>query len=880
MLHAALPPAATTSAFQRGSRSEPINLNDIEDGAGLAALTSARSSSSRPGTADASREQLVGMVRQERAQRLLAEQTATDLREELEEVEEEKDVMHRALRERTDQQKRVERDARLQTVVFRHQREKQQAACSELARRLVEARNEVKLALPPRPQPKAPATASRPATPTPAAPPAEALEQLRNRLLQILSAGGSASTNWTPRPVEQSPSRPPSAGGAGKPPAAPGLVAAVSPTGKVSARAAGTSLIQVPILEAQPLDFDEPQVMHCLESVACGHDAAEEDASTAAPTDCDLSTRASAVEGLCAAEQLAVEVATEAAEVAVATSQPEAAQESAEADERADAAAVASEPEAQPECAEAAEQADAAAVASEPEAAVANWHREAAEECGEADEQAEDAAVASTDVVMEPEAAVANSQPVASADVLMEPEPDAEAVDFAVAAVLSMEPLAEMGMEQETVAEADEGPVATTAPSEAVQSVEAANSAAEVVVEAAPPTAEEAAVVVEESNVQSSRATSARSAAADYWQDYYREASECGDSESEAAAEAELEVEPVSEQAVAASGEAAADHASESEAESDDDSEDSADESSEDESAHSSPRSTSSRASSVRRHVPPPALSTVAESEEVGGSARSGASGRSSSLSSSTAGWAAAVLRPSGASVLDSKAGARPALPRQDSLRHRAQFHPSFQLEEVQPPPQQRRLGRYASDGCMAQRPEKPGPPPSMPFVRPPPVDRPLDSLRTKALDVARSRLLGSGSLEAAAPEQVCSGLGGRQPAPPVAPAAASRHGGQAKLGVYRSDVAWEFERVNLPGRTMKGAPVGIRKEHKMAIVGRGDVKMDSLSGIYKNRAAKQQPASLSRVQSLPSIPFARGHGSCDAQAVQLHGSPNRFMVR
>lgn len=62
------------------------------------------------------------------------------LRAEVEALRLQNQSVQRALRERTDQQKRSERDVRMQTVIFKSQAEDQRLACDELARRLVEAR--------------------------------------------------------------------------------------------------------------------------------------------------------------------------------------------------------------------------------------------------------------------------------------------------------------------------------------------------------------------------------------------------------------------------------------------------------------------------------------------------------------------------------------------------------------------------------------------------------------------------------------------------------------------------------------------------------------------------------------------------------------------
>jgi len=186
---------------------------------------------------------------------------------------------------------------------------------------------------------------------------------------------------------------------------------------------------------------------------------------------------------------------------------------------------------------------------------------------------------------------------------------------------------------------------------------------------------------------------------------------------------------------------------------------------------------------------------------------------------------------------------------------------------------------------------------------------RPLvatDSLRSKALDVAKARSRSGASLmpEPTPPEQVGLGLGGRQPAapplisapsPPIA-AAARRNGGggggggESKFSAYRGNDAWEYEKVSFPGRTLKGGPPmqtgGPRKEptQRFSVVGRAEVRLGALNGVYGrlSHPEPQQPQrSMSRVQSLPSIPSSRAANlhADHPQVPNMHGSPHRFLV-
>lgn len=173
---AALPSVAislmcsTRSSTSAGStsRSGPPVLDLKEDGASLAGLTARSGFRSRPSTADGQCDTLLGR-QTDRAQ------VIGELRAEVEELHLENYCVRRALRERTDQQKRTERDVRMQTVIFTSQSEEQRLACDELARRLVEARHLVSAA-----SAEMPAWLSQ-------AEFGERFDHLRRRLLHLLS---------------------------------------------------------------------------------------------------------------------------------------------------------------------------------------------------------------------------------------------------------------------------------------------------------------------------------------------------------------------------------------------------------------------------------------------------------------------------------------------------------------------------------------------------------------------------------------------------------------------------------------------------------------------------------------------------------------------
>jgi hypothetical protein len=170
------------------------------DGVSLAAMT-ARGKAGRPCTAEAPREALVMMIRQERAERACAEQAVQGLEvevqrlgvqieeqaEDVKDLEEENLVLETALRERTDAEKKAERDARLQGVILRSRVENQKMACDELARRVVEARREIEAVGTDTKNEQAMSSEKRgQEQPTP--------DGLRKRLLQLLSLG--SSTSW------------------------------------------------------------------------------------------------------------------------------------------------------------------------------------------------------------------------------------------------------------------------------------------------------------------------------------------------------------------------------------------------------------------------------------------------------------------------------------------------------------------------------------------------------------------------------------------------------------------------------------------------------------------------------------------------------------
>mmetsp|Transcript_25239 Transcript_25239/g.71983 ORF Transcript_25239/g.71983 Transcript_25239/m.71983 type:complete len:448 (-) Transcript_25239:89-1432(-) len=192
--------AGATPRLRRSFRPEPIDLQGIEDGAGLAALTSRPTTGGRPTTADAGRDELLAMLAEERARKAKAEDSVSVLRADLQGVKVEHATIHRALRERTDQTKKVERDVRMQTVVFRQKQEEHNKKNAELKTELVEAKKALAvMTLPPRPVAKQEIVAGQ-AAPTVGQAPKQAVDVLRASLLDLLSTGGA--TTWTPRPAQ------------------------------------------------------------------------------------------------------------------------------------------------------------------------------------------------------------------------------------------------------------------------------------------------------------------------------------------------------------------------------------------------------------------------------------------------------------------------------------------------------------------------------------------------------------------------------------------------------------------------------------------------------------------------------------------------------
>mmetsp|Transcript_92273 Transcript_92273/g.143940 ORF Transcript_92273/g.143940 Transcript_92273/m.143940 type:complete len:1022 (-) Transcript_92273:41-3106(-) len=193
-------PSARSGTF-RGSARTAVDANEECDGVALASMT-VRGKGGRPCTAEAPRETLVQMVRQERAERARAQEAVQGLQAEVQrlgveveehaldvkELEEENVVMQRALRERTDAEKKAERDARMQGVILRSRCEHQKMACDELARRLVEARHEI-VAVGVEMKSVQATSSQRDANGE------EPLQTFRKRLLQLLSLGGN--TTWS-----------------------------------------------------------------------------------------------------------------------------------------------------------------------------------------------------------------------------------------------------------------------------------------------------------------------------------------------------------------------------------------------------------------------------------------------------------------------------------------------------------------------------------------------------------------------------------------------------------------------------------------------------------------------------------------------------------
>jgi hypothetical protein len=135
------------------------------------------------------------MVRRERVERERAEKALADALEDhaatRKDLEEDNERVQLALRERTNAEKKAERDTRLQGVVLRGRAEQQKLACEELARRVVEARREVESV-----EKQIPHTNTNADRKELAPSEQGALSDFRKRLLGLLTMGGS--TNWAP----------------------------------------------------------------------------------------------------------------------------------------------------------------------------------------------------------------------------------------------------------------------------------------------------------------------------------------------------------------------------------------------------------------------------------------------------------------------------------------------------------------------------------------------------------------------------------------------------------------------------------------------------------------------------------------------------------
>jgi hypothetical protein len=139
MVAAGVPALSLTGAWvSRPSRPQPIDLAEEEDGANLAAMTSR--ASSRPSTANAPHSSLVTMVRAARVEQLHADELLEELQTEVLELKDERDSMLSALRQRTEEHKRMERDVRMQKLIFQAKSQERQMSCDELAHKLVEAK--------------------------------------------------------------------------------------------------------------------------------------------------------------------------------------------------------------------------------------------------------------------------------------------------------------------------------------------------------------------------------------------------------------------------------------------------------------------------------------------------------------------------------------------------------------------------------------------------------------------------------------------------------------------------------------------------------------------------------------------------------------------
>jgi len=206
-----------------------LEVTEYAGGVTLAAMTARSSSDSRPSTADAPRDELLRRLYRERAERLQAEETSKTLQaavskleetvadhaDDIDDLKEENVTMHRALRERTDAEKKVDRNIRMQTAIFRAQTEQRQQQYNQVVqqhnqvvRQLHEVKRELVSVAPPNAQIPSIAPANvqvqadqgieqQDCSPKPG------FGEFRERLLQLLVGG--TSTNWTPRPEAAAP---------------------------------------------------------------------------------------------------------------------------------------------------------------------------------------------------------------------------------------------------------------------------------------------------------------------------------------------------------------------------------------------------------------------------------------------------------------------------------------------------------------------------------------------------------------------------------------------------------------------------------------------------------------------------------------------------
>jgi len=110
-----------------------VDLSEADEGATLAAMT-ALPPPTRSQTAQVA--SLLNLMRAEQDNRRRAQTAAAELQAEVEELRRENSRVAHALQERTAQQKESERNARMQTVLYRQREQEQTATCEDLARRL------------------------------------------------------------------------------------------------------------------------------------------------------------------------------------------------------------------------------------------------------------------------------------------------------------------------------------------------------------------------------------------------------------------------------------------------------------------------------------------------------------------------------------------------------------------------------------------------------------------------------------------------------------------------------------------------------------------------------------------------------------------------